>query len=428
MARLFREERGRTGGGAQSKSSSSGSFAQEAGSVQKVPCSGCGAPILPSTAQRTGGLCMPCSRGERVGKQPPAQTNSKASEPRSTPVQDLPKSSPTQTPPPEPEQGDIRFTCPQCGARLAIDRKGAGLSVPCPECSAPIIVPKTSTRPQKLPHADKERRESSGICDAVGVHSDQGNRGSSSPSGSHVVISCPNPHCPQRLRLPSGSRSLQVTCPSCKVAFLYEPTKEERDTVPLLLRTRIEKYAQSGIPDGWTRFGSDPLFFHLWHPADWTRDTEQGLSLRPSFSNQVWETSSHFIWSPGVTVLPRRLNAGVTGDALFKLLTDDLTTMYDGMNLRLLRQETLDHRGQRAACYQFLFDRAKTTWETWLLWQPHRDILFWVDAVGKPDDMNTHAEVLAQVLASFEVFDTREAYESASRRNLKRGRSPRRPG
>lgn len=32
---------------------------------EKIPCTECGAAILPSTADRTGGLCMPCNNGNR---------------------------------------------------------------------------------------------------------------------------------------------------------------------------------------------------------------------------------------------------------------------------------------------------------------------------------------------------------------------------
>lgn len=32
---------------------------------EKVPCAKCGAAILPSTSERTGGLCMPCKNGNR---------------------------------------------------------------------------------------------------------------------------------------------------------------------------------------------------------------------------------------------------------------------------------------------------------------------------------------------------------------------------
>jgi hypothetical protein len=32
---------------------------------EKIPCTECGAAVLPSTAERTGGLCMPCKNGNR---------------------------------------------------------------------------------------------------------------------------------------------------------------------------------------------------------------------------------------------------------------------------------------------------------------------------------------------------------------------------
>ena len=33
---------------------------------ERIPCTACGVMILPATASRTGGLCMPCQRGDRV--------------------------------------------------------------------------------------------------------------------------------------------------------------------------------------------------------------------------------------------------------------------------------------------------------------------------------------------------------------------------
>ena len=50
--------------------------------MSKVPCTQCGALILTNTAERTGGLCMPCQRGTRAeideakrlrASQPPSQ-------------------------------------------------------------------------------------------------------------------------------------------------------------------------------------------------------------------------------------------------------------------------------------------------------------------------------------------------------------------
>ncbi len=39
---------------------------------------------------------------------------------------------------------DIQFICPQCGKHLTVDEKGAGLTVPCPECKGTITIPKSA--------------------------------------------------------------------------------------------------------------------------------------------------------------------------------------------------------------------------------------------------------------------------------------------
>ncbi len=45
----------------------------------------------------------------------------------------------------ELQPGDIIFECPQCGKSLAIDVRGAGYIVRCPECQTEIQVPGTDT-------------------------------------------------------------------------------------------------------------------------------------------------------------------------------------------------------------------------------------------------------------------------------------------
>jgi DNA-directed RNA polymerase subunit RPC12/RpoP len=40
---------------------------------------------------------------------------------------------------------DISFNCVSCGQHIIIDAAGAGMSVRCPKCSQPLIVPETST-------------------------------------------------------------------------------------------------------------------------------------------------------------------------------------------------------------------------------------------------------------------------------------------
>ena len=36
---------------------------------------------------------------------------------------------------------DIQFTCPKCGHSLIVDESGVGMSVPCPECNEPLVIP-----------------------------------------------------------------------------------------------------------------------------------------------------------------------------------------------------------------------------------------------------------------------------------------------
>jgi len=51
---------------------------------------------------------------------------------------------------PESSCMDIRFECEKCGQLLVVDEAGAGISIPCPSCSANLIVPvadKTTDKP-----------------------------------------------------------------------------------------------------------------------------------------------------------------------------------------------------------------------------------------------------------------------------------------
>ena len=36
---------------------------------------------------------------------------------------------------------DIQFNCPKCGNNLIVDAAGVGMSVPCPECNEPLVIP-----------------------------------------------------------------------------------------------------------------------------------------------------------------------------------------------------------------------------------------------------------------------------------------------
>ena len=46
--------------------------------------------------------------------------------------------------PPSITDNDIVFECPHCGKSLAIDKRGMGLTIHCPDCERPIRVPTIS--------------------------------------------------------------------------------------------------------------------------------------------------------------------------------------------------------------------------------------------------------------------------------------------
>ncbi len=42
---------------------------------------------------------------------------------------------------------DIQFNCPSCQTQLVVDRDGAGMEVPCPQCGQRLTVPAHQSRP-----------------------------------------------------------------------------------------------------------------------------------------------------------------------------------------------------------------------------------------------------------------------------------------
>ena len=52
---------------------------------------------------------------------------------------------------------DMHFDCPKCGHSLVVDESGAGLSVPCPECSYVIKIPAATNNNKVVKTALKRR-------------------------------------------------------------------------------------------------------------------------------------------------------------------------------------------------------------------------------------------------------------------------------
>jgi transcription elongation factor Elf1 len=81
---------------------------------------------------------------------------------------------------PEVANNDIVFDCPHCGKSLAIDPRGAGLIITCPDCSQPVQVPglpleeREGIAPSDGEDSviDEEAEETSSPEDA-GVHKDE---------------------------------------------------------------------------------------------------------------------------------------------------------------------------------------------------------------------------------------------------------------
>ena len=53
-------------------------------------------------------------------------------------------------------ESDIVFDCPNCRKSLAMDRRGAGLTIDCPGCNEPVRVP---TPPDAVPETYKDLTE-----------------------------------------------------------------------------------------------------------------------------------------------------------------------------------------------------------------------------------------------------------------------------
>ncbi len=99
---------------------------------------------------------------------------------------------------------DINFDCPACGHNLAVDEKGAGMTVPCPECSKPIQIP---VPPKATPSA--------------------------------LAVACPK--CNQILKVSSSMVGQLIDCPKCgqpfEVPYSKQPAPKKPFTPPPLQQT-----------------------------------------------------------------------------------------------------------------------------------------------------------------------------------------------
>ena len=67
----------------------------------------------------------------------------------------------------EISERDVVFECPSCAKSLAIDRRGAGLTISCPQCSEPVRVPMPPDELVQHPPMDHSEE----YADATGLQS-----------------------------------------------------------------------------------------------------------------------------------------------------------------------------------------------------------------------------------------------------------------
>lgn len=179
----------------------------------------------------------------------------------------------------------------------------------------------------------------------------------------------------------------------------------------------LQRCSAAPIPDDWISFRSKQLLFEVWYPAGWAADTGAHLILRPTFAESVWETGSHVLYTPAMTLL---VGTGGEQDQEKLLSTFGKNISQNFSKFRLLSEERTPYRGCRGACYRFLFEKASTTWDAAMLCLPVFGKIFLFDASGRIGDVAKHREELEAVIASLRVFSNSSEFEAAAPSKVER--------
>jgi len=106
----------------------------------------------------------------------------------------------------------FRFACPKCGRHISATRDQIGITVRCPNCNAPVAVPKTSTLPPPAP-------------------------------GPLIRFACAS--CGQHLSATRAQIGLTAPCPNCKEAVIVPTTSTLPPVRPVpLLRPVQTKFQE----------------------------------------------------------------------------------------------------------------------------------------------------------------------------------------
>ena len=115
---------------------------------------------------------------------------------------------------------DIRFACPHCAQRIAVDESGIGLQIECPGCHSQVTVPAPVKPPaRKLPKLRVEEPDNTPPLEPQGPPPAASKPGK---KGKGAQYKCTNPRCgivlreSQLLTQQVAGRMSQV-CPKCRM-------------------------------------------------------------------------------------------------------------------------------------------------------------------------------------------------------------------
>jgi hypothetical protein len=102
---------------------------------------------------------------------------------------------------------DIEFDCPKCNGHLAVDEKGAGLQVKCPDCGNPILIPDNKPNSEKNSIVPSVPFNPDNYCPKCGEEITSPEKQFCSNCGYALKKSAPTVH---------GHIGTKNTCPKCK--------------------------------------------------------------------------------------------------------------------------------------------------------------------------------------------------------------------
>jgi len=115
----------------------------------------------------------------------------------------------------------ITCTNPNCRQKLRIPKIKKTLKITCPICRNTFYYPemKEEVSNQKTKYIS----ETSELPPEPESKKEYKNEGEEST----IIITCTNPNCKQKLKIPNTKEPLKITCPTCRNTFYYPELKEE---------------------------------------------------------------------------------------------------------------------------------------------------------------------------------------------------------